>query len=123
MAKRPNNIVNINDEIVESYDAPRAKYERRVYKRRHRRVIIVMAVAFVLGVLAVGLQVPKLHEAQASVRQQKKVLAKVKKENAQLKQEKQNLKDDDYVEKLIRQRYMYTKNGETVFNITDSSSD
>ncbi|AOT57051.1 FtsB family cell division protein [Weissella soli] len=123
MAKRPNNIVNINDEIVESYDAPRAKYERRVYKRRHRRVIIVMAVAFVLGVLAVGLQVPKLHEAQASVRQQQKVLAKVKKENAQLKQEKQNLKDDDYVEKLIRQRYMYTKNGETVFNITDSSSD
>lgn len=123
MAKRPNNIVNINDEIVESYDAPRAKYERRVYKRRHRRVVIVMAVAFVLGVLAVGLQVPKLHEAQASVRQQQKVLAKVKKENAQLKQEKQNLKDDDYVEKLIRQRYMYTKNGETVFNITDSSSD
>ncbi len=123
MAKRPNNIVNINDEIVESYDAPRAKYERRVYKRRHRRVIIVMAVAFVFGVLAVGLQILKLYEAQASVRQQQKVLAKVKKENAQLKQEKQNLKDDDYVEKLIRQRYMYTKNGETVFNITDSSSD
>lgn len=123
MAKRPNNIVNINDEIVESYDAPRAKYERRVYKRRHHRAVIVMAVAVVLGVLAIGLQVPKLHEAQASVRQQQKVLAKVKKENAQLKQEKQNLKDDDYVEKLIRQRYMYTKNGETVFNITDSSSD
>lgn len=123
MAKRPNNIVNINDEIVASYDAPRAVYEREVYARRRSRAITVIIVVIALGAIAIGLQFPKLHEAQASVRQQQQVLAKVKKENAQLKQEKQNLKDDDYVEKLIRQRYMYTKKGETVFNITDSSSD
>ncbi|HJF29639.1 MAG TPA: septum formation initiator family protein [Ligilactobacillus saerimneri] len=46
-----------------------------------------------------------------------KELKTVQAKNDQLNQQVKQLKDKDYVQKLIREKYYYTKKGETVYTI------
>lgn len=43
--------------------------------------------------------------------------SQVKKENGQLKDSVKQMNDENYLEKLIRSKYFYTKKGETVYNL------
>lgn len=46
---------------------------------------------------------------------------KMKDENTQLKDKVKQMNDEDYLEKLIRAKYFYTKKGETVYNLPDDA--
>jgi cell division protein DivIC len=47
---------------------------------------------------------------------------KVKDENSDLKNKVKQMNDEDYLEKLVRAKYFYTKKGETVYNLpTDAN--
>ena len=42
-------------------------------------------------------------------------------ENAQLKDKVKQMNDENYLEKLIRAKYFYTKKGETVYNLPNDA--
>lgn len=52
----------------------------------------------------------------------KQTLQKNKAESKELKEEVKNLHSDTYLQKYIRDKYMYTKDGELVFNLPDEKT-
>ena len=50
-------------------------------------------------------------------------LAQVKSNNKKLREKRDDLKDSDYVAKLIRYKYKYTKANEKVYNVNEQGDD
>ena len=59
----------------------------------------------------------RLHQVQQQEAVARKELAKEESKQAKLKQQVTQLKDMNYVEKIIRDKYNYTKKGETNYNL------
>ncbi|WP_283679348.1 septum formation initiator family protein [Lentilactobacillus sp. Marseille-Q4993] len=95
-------------------------------RRRRRRAIglisVIVAFTFICAVQIIQakanlMQVNgQIENRQANLRQQKA-------KNKELTVKVDQLNDKSYVEKLIRQRYYYTKPGETVYSFPDKSID
>lgn len=51
-----------------------------------------------------------------------KKLDKVKKDNSSLKLRVKQLNDDEYLEKLIREKYYYSRDNETIYNLPDDKA-
>ena len=56
---------------------------------------------------------------QKQVSQNQATLTKIKKNKEKLTNERDDMKDSDYVAKVIRYKYKYTKDGERVYNIKE----
>ncbi|GAK47338.1 septum formation initiator [Secundilactobacillus oryzae JCM 18671] len=88
-------------------------------KRRKKRAMIILGVFFFF-VLVFSIQIIyskiNLNSVQTELVTSKKELAKQKKTNVDLKEEVKLLHNKDYMEKLIRSKYLYTKTGETVYS-------
>ncbi|MDR3189575.1 MAG: septum formation initiator family protein [Lactobacillaceae bacterium] len=117
-----NNIRPLNHTAAR-FPAEQATHAQIVHRRRRRVFYCIMVGAIVASVMAVLFQYQQLREASANSQYQQEQLAKSKKVNKDLNQQRKNLKDDAYVEKLIRSRYMYTKEGEVVFNLPDGNTE
>ncbi|WP_225048712.1 FtsB family cell division protein [Lacticaseibacillus kribbianus] len=87
----------------------------------HRRRLVVLLAAFLI-ICGVGCyQLFSTHQAietrSAAVTHAKADLAKVKKQKASLNVQIDQLKNEDYLEKLVRQKYAMSKKGETIFTL------
>ena len=59
---------------------------------------------------------------QATNDNSSKKLDKVKKDNASLKLRVKQLNDDEYLEKLIREKYYYSRDNEMIYNLPDDKA-
>jgi len=95
---------------------------RRV--RRATRILVVFAVfAVILGVQLIRTHA-SLHTVNQQVATSEQQLKKTQAKSADLKLEIKQLNDKDYLGQLIRSKYYYSKNGETIYSLPgDHASD
>lgn len=123
-------------EKIAALDTPYAKEQYRKFQKQHRQLIFkrrrlaaLFAIAAVVFII-MGVQIfnEQRHLSELKDIKVKTVAesAKVTDQVADLEQDVKLLKDDDYVAKLARSRFYYSKDGELVFVLpetTDTSSD
>lgn len=96
---------------------------KEVHRVRRNRIVAIFAVVF----LILGIQLVMVHvrtnniKAQAAASQTQ--LVKLKKSNKNLKNQVSDLRDSDYMSKMIRYKYYYSKPGETIYNVPEPSGD
>ncbi|MFD0897145.1 FtsB family cell division protein [Loigolactobacillus binensis] len=95
----------------------RAKYVQHVHKRRIMLILGVLAVVF----LVCGVQIYQAHRSLATTNQQLATrqvkLKKTKARQRELKLKESQLKNDDYLQQVIRQKYYYSKGNETIYSL------
>lgn len=109
-----------NKRNLEKYHLQRQmKLER--HRIIHRRLWMLALTALGLVIIFCSFQVAnykhRLHQVQQQEAVARKELAKEESKQAKLKQQVTQLKDMNYVEKIIRDKYNYTKKGETNYNL------
>lgn len=96
---------------------------KEVHRVRRNRILAIFAVVF----LILGIQLVMVHvrtnniKAQAAASQTQ--LVKLKKSNKNLKNQVTDLHDPDYMSKMIRYKYYYSKPGETIYNVPEPAGD
>ncbi|MGX6970401.1 FtsB family cell division protein [Vagococcus bubulae] len=109
-----------------SPSSPMAKSQREqkqmIYKRRRLTVMFVLAFGLFtfmgINLFRNGQHLLSLQQNHTEV---KKEYAKVKTEKKDLENEVKLLKDPEYVEKVARAKYFYSKEGEQVYSIPELS--
>lgn len=92
---------------------------REVHRVRRNRLLALILLVF--AVLGFQLAMTKAQTAkiQKQVSQNQATLTKIKKNKEKLTNERDDMKDSDYVAKVIRYKYKYTKDGERIYNIKE----
>ncbi|MCM0582029.1 septum formation initiator family protein [Weissella diestrammenae] len=119
-----NNIRPMNpagDQFIRVNSEAQMRHAKRVHARR-RTGIYMMTMFVIIGFFVTGIgNYNRMHQAEAQTVKLNKQVKKAQTENKELKVTKNNLKDDKYAEQYVRQRYLYTKKGEVVFNLPDNN--
>ncbi|APX71206.1 septum formation initiator family protein [Companilactobacillus allii] len=119
-------LANSNVSVLEpkskktSMQPGRSKYERKIHKHR----LVAIGIVFAIVLLGLGSQIVKANMTYSSTQQSitvnKKKLSKQKAAQSDLKIEINQLQDTNYLKKYVREKYMYSKPGELVYNLPDS---
>lgn len=98
---------------------------QRVAQVRRRRFILILAVFGAL-ILFFGFQLintrSNLHQVNRQVATSQVKLKKVQQKNDQLEGQIKQLNNKDYLQKLLRSKYDYTKSGETVYSLPNDNA-
>ena len=111
--------LEISEEIAPS-DMGKSQREQKkmIYKRRRLTLMFVLAFCLFtfmgINLFRNGQHLLSLQQNHVEV---KKEYAKVKSEKKDLENEVKLLKDPEYVEKVARAKYFYSKEGEQVYSI------
>jgi len=117
--------LNSNVSVIQPKQSqPSPKSGRESYvKKVHRRRILMIGIIFAVIVIVFGVQIISAHNTYTSTIGQieisKQKLAKQKSTQNDLKLEVSQLHDTNYLEKYIREKYMYSKPGELIYNLPD----
>ena len=117
---------------IASLDTPYAKEQYLKFQKQHRQLIfkrrrlaaLIAIAAFVAIVMGVQIFNEQRHLSELNEIKVKTVAesAKVDDRVADLRQDVKLLKDDNYVAKLARSRFYYSKDGELIFVLPDSAN-
>ncbi len=100
-----------------------AKNRRYLQHKVIMRLFAVIAVVVtVVCLVQVGRNLWQAHTVKQQTTTAQKKLDKVKKDNASLKLRVKQLNDDEYLEKLIREKYYYSRDNETIYNLPDDKA-
>lgn len=98
------------------------KRAKEVHRNRRNRIAAIFAILF----LVLGVQIAITHAKTVRINQQvettKKSLKQINHEKRALSTKRDDLKDPDYVAKLVRFKFLYSKPNETIYNIPDGKS-
>ena len=118
----------LNNEYFQAKQKEARLQAKRQKRQQHRSLLhlicmAIMGLLFTYGVIRVAqayLQIKALkQETVVAKRELKRTQAK----NDRLKREVEQLKDTDYVQKIIRSQYFYSKDGETIYILPDDAKD
>lgn len=100
-----------------------AKNRRYLQHKVIMRLFAVIAeVVTVVCLVQVGRNLWQAHTVKQQTTTAQKKLDKVKKDNASLKLRVKQLNDDEYLEKLIREKYYYSRDNEMIYNLPDDKA-
>lgn len=100
-----------------------AKNRRYLQHKVIMRLFAVIAVVVtVVCLVQVGRNLWQAHTIKQQTTTAQKKLDKVKKDNASLKLRVKQLNDDEYLEKLIREKYYYSRDNEMIYNLPDDKA-
>ncbi len=92
-----------------------------ILRRRHRIRETIITVVMLTVVLILGIQLFNAHRQAAVLHRQihleQSEIAQKRSEQRRLKLDVKRLNNRDYLKQLVRQRYYYTKSGETIYNL------
>ena len=94
-----------------------AKIEKKTHRIRLNRIVAIFAIIFVVLGVHIAIRVSQTARINNQVKAEKENLTKVKKTANNLKTKRQNLNDPNYVAKLIRYKFYYSKSNENVYNV------
>lgn len=94
-----------------------AKIEKKTHRIRLNRIVAIFAIIFVVLGVQIAIKVSQTARINNQVKAEKENLTKVKKTANNLKTQRQNLNDPNYVAKLIRYKFFYSKSNENVYNV------
>lgn len=99
-----------------------ANREKEIHRVRRNRIIAIFAIIFVALGIQIGIKVSQTARINQQVEVAKKNLNTVKTKDEKLTQERNNLKDTDYVAKFIRNKFLYSKTNEKVYSIPNGDN-
>ena len=94
-----------------------AKIEKKTHRIRLNRIVAIFAIIFVVLGVQIAIRVSQTARINNQVKAEKENLTKVKKTANNLKTKRQNLNDPNYVAKLIRYKFYYSKSKENIYNV------
>lgn len=111
---------------VSSIDTPYARqtladhhYARQVHIKRTKRILLIFAAVFLILGFQIVQSKRSLTKINGDIATSQKQLTHQKNVGKNLKQQKKQLHDPDYLQQVIRSKYNYTKKGETVYNLNN----
>lgn len=124
MKQAKNNLQYLNNEYVkENYGKQVKKHREIIFRRRRLAAITVVAIALFIS-LGIPLFNDYLRLQNLKTYQEQTVLDQkaIEKEVADLQKEVDLLHDEDYVAKIARERFYYSKEGELLFPLPESET-
>lgn len=100
-----------------------AKREKEVHRVRLNRIVAIFAIIFVLLGIQIAVKISQAGRINKQVEAEKQTLATVKNQEHELSTKKQDLKDPNYVAKLIRYKFYYSKTDEKIYNVHEGNDD
>ena len=94
-----------------------AKIEKEVHRVRLNRIIAIFAIVFVVLGIQIAVKISQTGRINNQVQAEKQTLSKVQKQRRELATKKKDLKDPNYVAKLIRYKFYYSKSNEKIYNV------
>ncbi len=120
-----NKIKQLNNDYIRQVATDEHGQAQRVTQVRRRRFILIVAVFGAL-ILFFGFQLintrSNLHQVNRQVATSQVKLKKVQQKNNQLESQIKQLNNKDYLQKLLRSKYDYTKSGETVYSLPNDNA-
>lgn len=120
-----NKIKQLDNDYIRQVATDEHGQARRVAQVRRRRFILIVAVFGAL-ILFFGFQLintrSNLHQVNRQVATSQVKLKKVQQKNNQLESQIKQLNNKDYLQKLLRSKYDYTKSGETVYSLPNDNA-
>ncbi|MCI1290430.1 MAG: septum formation initiator family protein [Lactobacillus sp.] len=99
------------------------RHEREVHRVRRNRIIAVFAIVFIFLGIQLGVKLMQTRQINQQVASQQHAVTKIKHQNKQLREKVSDLKDPNYLGKMIRYKYYYSKSGETIYTIPEKAED
>ncbi|GAF39464.1 hypothetical protein FC83_GL000581 [Agrilactobacillus composti DSM 18527 = JCM 14202] len=107
----------IQTQTVKHIEARRQSYVKKVQRRR----LTLLGVVVLAVILVLGIQIFRAHQntnaLQAQTQQSQAQLKEVRRQNADFKLKVNELNNADYLEKVVREKYYYSKPGEIIFSL------
>lgn len=120
-----NKIKQLDNDYIRQVATDEHGQAQRVAQVRRRRFILIVAVFGAL-ILLFGFQLintrSNLHQVNRQVATSQVKLKKVQQKNNQLESQIKQLNNKDYLQKLLRSKYDYTKSGETVYSLPNDNA-
>ncbi|MCG0671690.1 hypothetical protein IMAU80038_02485 [Lactiplantibacillus plantarum] len=120
-----NKIKQLDNDYIRQVATDEHGQAQRVAQVWRRRFILIVAVFGAL-ILFFGFQLintrSNLHQVNRQVATSQVKLKKVQQKNNQLESQIKQLNNKDYLQKLLRSKYDYTKSGETVYSLPNDNA-
>lgn len=99
------------------------RHEREVHRVRRNRIIAIFAIVFIFLGVQLCVKIMRTKQINQQVASQRQTVTKIKHQNKKLQEKVSDLKDPNYVAKMIRYKYYYSKPGETIYTIPEKADD
>ncbi|MFC6202284.1 septum formation initiator family protein [Lactiplantibacillus nangangensis] len=120
-----NNVKQLNNDYSRQVASNKHGYSERVSQVRRRRFILIVAIFGAL-LLFFGYQLINTRASLSQVNRQVATsqvnLKQEQRKNAKLDSQIKQLNNQDYLQKLLRSKYDYTKSGETVYSLPNDNA-
>ncbi|HFC9302855.1 TPA: septum formation initiator family protein [Enterococcus hirae] len=125
MTKKSNKIAALDTEYAKKKYVEFQEQQRQLIFRRRRLAVIFIGALVIFAILGFQIfrdmqRMNQLNELKVEANAE---LSQVNADVDQLTQDVSLLKDDDYVAKLARSKYFYSKEGEQVYPVLESNTD
>ncbi|HFM5739521.1 TPA: septum formation initiator family protein [Enterococcus faecium] len=125
MTKKSNKIAALDTEYAKKKYAEFQQQQRQLIFRRRRLAAIFVGALVIFAIIGVqifhGMQ--RMHQLNELRVEANTEMKEVNADVDQLHQDVSLLKDDEYVAKLARSKFFYSKDGEKVYPILESNTD
>ncbi|OWW70847.1 septum formation initiator [Enterococcus hirae 57-09-G6] len=123
--KKSNKIAALDTEYAKKKYVEFQEQQRQLIFRRRRLAVIFIGALVIFAILGFQIfrdmqRMNQLNELKVEANTE---LSQVNADVDQLTQDVSLLKDDDYVAKLARSKYFYSKEGEQVYPVLESNTD
>ena len=122
MTKKSNKIAALDTEYAKKKYVEFQEQQRQLIFRRRRLAVIFIGALAILG-FQIFRDMQRMNQLNELKVEANTELSQVNADVDQLTQDVSLLKDDDYVAKLARSKYFYSKEGEQVYPVLESNTD
>ncbi|HAQ2493685.1 TPA: septum formation initiator family protein [Enterococcus faecium] len=125
MTKKSNKIAALDTEYAKKKYAEFQQQQRQLIFRRRRLAAIFVGALVIFAIIGVQIfhDMQRMHQLNELRVEANTEMKEVNADVDQLHQDVSLLKDDEYVAKLARSKYFYSKDGEKVYPILESNTD
>lgn len=100
----------------------REKYIKHVHRVRRRLIAGVFVILFVFLGMQIMHTYMQTKQINDQVQTSKQTLSELNEQKRSLSIKRNNLKDSDYVAKLVRFKFLYSKPNETIYNLPEEKN-
>ncbi|MET1150398.1 septum formation initiator family protein [Enterococcus faecium] len=125
MTKKSNKIAALDTEYAKKKYAEFQQQQRQLIFRRRRLAAIFVGALVIFAIIGVQIfhDMQRMHQLNELRVEANTKMKEVNADVDQLHQDVSLLKDDEYVAKLARSKFFYSKDGEKVYPILESNTD
>jgi cell division protein DivIC len=110
-----------SEEQVVHLEQKQRKRKKEIHRVRRNRIIASFVILFSILSFQIIQTCTQTKQIKQQVQTSKKSLNQINKEKSSLTAKRDDLKDPEYVTKLIRSKFLYSKPNETIYNLPEGT--